>query len=552
MSRLRTVLELALGDFRERARRYSFLLTLGAAAYLAYTVHAGWWLVRIGEYAPASGPVRMGMLVAKATVVILSLVGFYVVRGSVERDQRTGVGQILAATPAGTRLEYAAAKFVSNTAVLGAMLLVLGTLALAMAWWRTGFSVAAVWQIGAPTLLIAAPTLALVAGLAVLFDSIPWLRGAGGNVLYFFVWSGLLGASIAGSPALDLTGYALIHDSLREALAAARPEVMARGLTVQLRPGGLPDVTRFEWSGVSWSAGTVAWRLYWVALGAGLAGVAALFLRLFDPFGDRSASGEPEGETDEATGEATGRPDRDERVVTEAGSTDRASGHSGPSSAGGFSVSGLAPPRTASAVRALPRAVGGELRLLVSGHAWWWYGLVAAANVAAFLLPSGTPPQTVLLAAWLLPVSAWSSMGCRERIHGTEQMLFSSPGPRIRQLPAQLAAGTGLALVTAAGPVIDLTLAGDLLSLAALCAGAVFVPALALCLGAWSGSTRPFEALYVVLWYIGPVNGVPFLDFMGVTGQAVEVGASGWFALVAVALCLLSWPGRGRQMSGVG
>ncbi|MDP2497792.1 MAG: hypothetical protein Q8W44_07335 [Candidatus Palauibacterales bacterium] len=553
MSRLRTILDLALGDFRERARRYSFLLTLGAAAYLAYTVHAGWWLVRIGEYAPASGPVRLGMLVAQATGIILSLVGFYVVKGSVERDQRTGVGQILAATPAGTRLQYTAAKFVSNTAVLGAMLLVLGALAVAMAWWRSGVSAAAIWQIGAPTLLIAAPTLVLVAGLAVLFDSVPWLRGAAGNVLYFFVWSGLIGASVAGSPALDLTGYALIHDSLREALAAARPDVSASGLTVQLRPGGLPDVTRFEWAGVSWSPGAVAWRLYWVAAGTGLAGLAALFLHLFDPFGDRSGSREEDAEEN---GAEAGDPDEEAAASTgtaaaDAGTTARGDG-TARSPAGGFSASGLPSPRAASAVRAFLRTAGGELRLLVSGHAWWWYGLVAAASVAAFLLPSGTPPQTVLLAAWLLPVSAWSSLGCRERQHGTEQMLFSAPGPRLRQLPAQLAAGAGLALLTAAGPVVALFLSGDLVSLAALGAGAVFVPALALCLGAWSGSTRPFEALYVVLWYIGPVNGVPFLDFMGVSGQAVEVGASGWFTLSAAALALLAWPGRQRQMSAVG
>ena len=549
MSRLRTVVDLALGDFRERARRYSFLLTLGAAAYLAYTVHAGWWLVRIGEYAPASGPVRLGMLVAQATGVILSLVGFYVVKGSVERDRRTGVGEILAATPA-TRLQYAAAKFVSNTAVLGAMLLVLGALALAMAWWRAGFSAAAVWQVGAPTLLIAAPTLVLVAGLAVLFDSVPWLRGAAGNVLYFFVWSGLLGASIAGSPALDLTGYALIHDSLREALAAARPDVTASGLTVQLRPGGLPDVTRFEWAGVSWSPGAVAWRLYWVAVGAGLAGLATLFLRLFDPFGDRSGSPDEDAEED-ALGADAGEAASTGTAAADAGTSERGDG-AAPSPAGGFSASELASPRAASAVRAFLRTAGGELRLLVSGHAWWWYGLVAAANVAAFLLPSGTPPQTALLVSWLLPVAAWSSLGCRERLHGTEQMLFSSPGPRVRQLPAQLAAGAGLALLTAAGPVIALILGGNLLPLTAVGAGAVFVPALALCLGAWSGSTRPFEALYVVLWYIGPVNGVPFLDFMGVSGQAVEVGAPGWFALSAAALGLLAWPGRGRQLSAVG
>jgi len=548
MRRLSTVLELALGDFRERARRYSFLLTLGAAAYLAYTVHAGWWLVRIGEYAPASGSVRLGMLVAQATGIILSLVGFYVVKGSVERDRRTGVGQILAATPA-TRLQYAAAKLVSNAAVLGAMLLVLGGLALAMAWWRAGISMAAVWQIGTPALLIAAPTLVLVAGLAVLFDSVPWLRGAAGNVLYFFVWSALLGASIAGSPALDLTGYALIHDSLREALAAARPDVTASGLTVQLRPGGLPDVTRFEWAGVSWSHGAVAWRLYWVAAGAGLAGVAALFLHLFDPFGDRSGSREADadenGVPDAGAAASTGAAPADAETAGRGDGTAR-------SPAGGFSASGLPSPRAASTLRAFLRSAGGELRLLVSGHAWWWYGLVAASSVAAFLLPSGTPPQTVLLVAWLLPVSAWSSLGCRERQHGTEQMLFSSPGPRLRQLPAQLTAGSGLALLTAAGPVVALLLSGDLVSLAALGAGALFIPSLALCLGAWSGSTRPFEALYVVLWYIGPVNGVPFLDFVGVSGQAVEVGASGWFILSAAALALLAWPGRERQMSAVG
>ena len=546
MSRLRTVLDLALGDFRERTRRYSFLLTLGAAAYLAYTVQAGWWLVRIGEYAPASGPVRLGMLVAQATGIILSLVGFYVVKGSVERDRRTGVGQILAATPA-TRLQYAAAKLVSNAAVLGAMLLVLGGLALAMAWWRDGVSAGAIWQIGAPTLLIAAPTLALVAGLAVFFDSVPWLRGTGGNVLYFFVWSGLLGASVAGSPALDLTGYALIHDSLREALAAAHPDVSARGLTVQLRPGGLRDVTQFPWSGVSWSAGTVAWRIYWLGLGVGLTGLATVFLRLFDPFGDRSSSPDPEdGDEAAATGERTPED------LTERGAAIGEVEEEGRSRSGGFAVSALSAPRDASAVRSFLRTAGGELRMLLSGHAWWWYGLIAAANVAALFVPEAWGPQNALLASWLLAVSAWSSLGCRERLHGTEQMLFSSPGPLRRQLPAQLAAGVALALVAAAGPLVRLTLAGDAASLAALGAGALFVPALALCLGTWSGSSRPFEALYVVLWYLGPMNGVPHLDFMGVTGRALEVGATPWFAAAALALTLLAWPGRGRQLSAVG
>jgi hypothetical protein len=43
----------------------------------------------------------------------------------------------------------------------------------------------------------------------------------------------------------------------------------------------------------------------------------------------------------------------------------------------------------------------------------------------------------------------------------------------------------------------------------------LFPPALALALGAWAGSPRPFEALYTCLWYVGVQT--PALDFMGAT-----------------------------------
>ena len=539
MIRLRSVLELALGDFRERARRYSFLVTLGAAAYLAYTVHAGWWLVRIDDFAPEAGAARLGALVAVATAVMLSLVGFYVVKGSVERDRRTGVGPILAATPVGP-LRYASAKFLSNLAVLGSMLAVLAALALAMAGMRgPGLDGGRWWRVLAPSLFLAGPTLAAVAGLAVAFDSVPWLRGTGGNVLYFFLWVAMLGASITASPVLDVTGLRLVHDSLREALLSARPAATAEGLTVQLRPDGLPETTRFAWSGVAWTFENLAWRGYWVVVGAGLTGLSSLTLRLFDPFAETA---EADGGGPGAAGDRGGRPPADTGSAAEDG---EGRGRLRPS------LAGLPPAAAASEGRSVLRTAAGELRLLATGHAWWWYAVVAAANLAALFLPADSV-STVLLAAWLMPLSAWSSLGARERIHGTEQLLFSSPGPRRRQLPAQLAAGVGLALLCAAGPIVRHAAGGDVASLAALGAGAFFVPAMALCLGVWSGGTKLFEALYVILWYLGPASGVPFLDYAGVTGRAVEVGATPAFLLAGGGLAALAWLGRGRRLRAVG
>lgn len=558
MTPTRTILELARGDFLERSRRYSFLLTLGAAACLAYTVHAGWWLVRIGDVAPAPGPARLGMLVGVATGTMLSLVGFYVVRGSVERDRRTGVGPILAAAQA-TRLQYAAAKFAGNLAVLGAMLAVVALLAVGMVASAGAPSPADAWRAVAPTVLLAGPALALVAGTALLFDSVPALRGAGGNVLYFFLWTAMLGASLSGSPALDVTGIALLHESLREAMTAAGLHEVAGGLTVQARTSGLPETTRFAWSGVDWSAGRVAWRAYWVAAGAAMTGLAAASLRAFDVFGDDASpadaadaeAAEGEGAGDRAALGAGGASRAGPEGRDPAKAQDPAAAALGPRTAADsaeVTVAGSAPPLPARGGVALLRTALGELRLLLSGHRWWWYAGLAAASVAAVLVPAAT----VGALAWLLPVSAWSSLGCRGRIHGTEQILFSSPGPGIRQMPAQLCAGTALALLTASGPALGMVLHGSPGSLLALGAGALFVPALALCLGVWTGSSRAFEALYVVLWYVGPASGVPPLDFMGVTGRALETGAPAWFLAAAAALASLAWVGRGRRLGAVG
>jgi hypothetical protein len=44
-------------------------------------------------------------------------VGFFVIKNAVERDRRTGVGQILATTPI-SKLQYTLGKTLSNFAVL--------------------------------------------------------------------------------------------------------------------------------------------------------------------------------------------------------------------------------------------------------------------------------------------------------------------------------------------------------------------------------------------------------------------------------------------------
>jgi hypothetical protein len=70
----------------------------------------------------------------------------------------------------------------------------------------------------------------------------------------------------------------------------------------------------------------------------------------------------------------------------------------------------------------------------------------------------------------------------------------------------------------------------------------VFPPALALALGAWAGSPRPFEALYTCLWYVGLQT--PALDFMGATATPNR-----WpFAASVPVLLVLAAAGRARWL----
>ena len=106
----------------------------------------------------------------------------------------------------------------------------------------------------------------------------------------------------------------------------------------------------------------------------------------------------------------------------------------------------------------------------------------------------------------------------------TGALLFSCERSLTRQFPALLSAGVLVSMLTGAGVGIRLLFAADWHSFSAWAAGAVFIPSMALALGAWTGNSKTFEALYTVWWYIGPAHQIPGADFMGVTPASSTPG----------------------------
>ncbi len=289
VSALRRFSTLVLADVRERSRRFSFLVTLAVALWAGYAFlppqEARYVTLRLGEYRGIYNSAWVGAAVSLLTSAFLGLVGFYLVRDSVSRDVRTGVGQLLAATPL-SRLRYLLSKAFSNWIVLGAIALAVALSGAVMQWTRAEDRTLDAAGLLGPFLFLTLPALAFVAALAVFFECVPGLRGGGGNVLYFFVWSfGLAVSGLLLKGGLDFPGMGLVLPSMEAACAAAFPAFETGrnnfAIGVNVKESGVWSLQTFVWPGIEWTRSAIAGRGVWLLLAFGVVALRGRGLRSF-------------------------------------------------------------------------------------------------------------------------------------------------------------------------------------------------------------------------------------------------------------------------------
>jgi hypothetical protein len=531
-------LQLIRADLLERTRRYSFLVTLGAMIYLGYlavpSLESQALTVDLGNIRGVYNSAWIGSMIALISSMVLSLPGFYLVKNAIERDRRTGVGQIIATTPLSKPL-YTVGKAASNVIFLIVIIAVVAVAAAGMQFVRGEAMVLRVWDLLAPFLFTTLPTLMLVAAVAVLFESISFLRGGFGNVAYFALWTATIVIAMSGvsfgsqgvieEPVNDLFGASVIAHSMHRAAHAAFPErELDLGIGYTRVEGAIET---FRWQGVSWTADLLLGRFLWVGVALGIALASAAFFHRFDPARGGARRG-------------AGRRGLMMRLLAPLRAL------SLPSLDLSRRLALRLPP-----LPAFGRVLLAELRLMLKGMPWWWY--LGALGLVVAGLASGADPQArrgLLGAAWLWPVLIWSGLGVRETVHRTGSIVFSAPRPLRRQFAAMWLAGVLVTLLTGSGVGLRLLTEGAWGHLIGWGVAALFIPTLALALGVWTGTSKAFEALYVALWYIGPISGLAVADFMGLSQEALAQGMPAIYLGLAAALLLAALLGRYRQIRG--
>jgi arginine exporter protein ArgO len=493
MNQARVLYHMVRADFLERVRRYSFLLTLAFAAYLAWGAATGRVVLRLDEYRGVFNSAWLGSMMTVVGTMFISLVGFYIVKNAILRDEQTRVGRILASTPM-SRLLYTLAKSLSNFAVLTLMIAVLAMTALLMQFTHAEDTHYHLGTLLAPFLWVGIPAMAVTAAVAVLFETLPILRGGVGNVIYVFVWVGAL--AVSDKKGIDdYAGFFVIAHSMQTALKKVNP---AYNNDFALNIGDSALVTkRFLWTGVDWTAAIIWHRMLWVLIALAIAGVASLFFHRFDPARAWSLRRKKPAAPASANGDAL------------------AAGPAAEGRALGTSGGHLTPLGPEARENRFWQLVVSELRLMLQGQRWWWYVVALGLLIASVASPTLEARSVVIAVAWLWPTLVWSQMGARESRFATESLIFSSARTLNRQLPAVWVAGFIVTMLTGGGYGIRLLTSTDWRGLLAWFAGALFIPSLALALGTLSGTSKPFEATYTVWWYLGPLNHAPGFDFVG-------------------------------------
>ena len=530
MKHFRILYHMVRADFLERVRRYSFLLSLFFSIYLGYEVYIGRIRLQLGDYSGVNNSAWLGSVITLLATTFLTLVGFYIVKNTIQRDRETRVGQILATTPM-SKSFYTLSKALSNFAVLAAMVLILLLSAIVIQLIR-GDGHIQLFALSAPVLVFALCAVAVTGAFAVLFESIPGLSGGLGNVVYFFLWIFLISMSAAAMVNgqsmtifhrfLDFTGLVSVMGQMEARLHAIDP-LYKGGSSFGI--GDLNSTSKvFLWTGLQWNGIIFLSRAMWVAIAGAIALLASMFFDRFDPSRARTKFSRKE------------KLPAQSKLQRQAAANVRSSILS--------RLLALRPNiRLKNSFLVLVLA---EFRLQIRGRSWWWYAGAAGLFFSCLFSPISAARSGVILAAWIWPILLWSEMGTREARFSTTSLIYSAQNAFPGQLLASWIAGFLVAMVTGGGLGLRLLTAGDFYGLGAWLSAALFIPSLALALGVCTGGRKAFEAIYVAWWYIGPLHHVPGIDFMATTPQSSSpVG----YAIVSMLLLATAYAWRRTRLA---
>jgi hypothetical protein len=496
---LRRIRSIAWADFLIRFRRPStlivFLLLSGFAYVWVPDPATGRTLLEIDGKRALYNSAAIGMATASLATILIGLAGFYVMSNAVRRDVQSRCGFVIASTTMRAG-EYLIAKFFGNVVFLTVFICGFMTTSMVMLVLRAEAPLQPLVFL-MQYLLLAPPVIVFVSAVAITFESIPWLSGKFGDVLYFFLWIGSLGivaSNIKGDdPGIlgyfDFAGFGFLR-------VGVGTEHMSIGATSFDAAKGL-----YVFNGLMLHPEWVMPRIVSTLLPVSLLLVALLFFHRFDPARLKQSA-------------QKGNRNWIARLSNLAKPLVRPI-HALASRGAGQSIASLARHDALLAIAAFPLAL-----LMAVGF--------AIAGLAA--QPSELLPTAFAAAALLI-----ADVAAREARAGTLPLIYSSPQLKRSFVFWKFTAALMLMAPILFIPGLRLVLR-SVSALTPLLVGIGCVAAVATALGVISSNPKTFIVVFLTFWYavMSDHGQTAALDFAGFYGKA-SIGVTAAYAALAMA-----------------
>jgi hypothetical protein len=491
-------LAIAVADLRQRLGGTTIWVLLGIGLYLGTMMlpdaHAGYFVLSLND--------RRGIYtsdwVAAATslmlVTLLAFFGIFAARGGVERDLELRTADYVTASPCPSTI-FIGGKWLSSVFVLSLVCVTVFCGAVIEQLLRGDRSHMTLVPYMMDFTCVVLPVCALVAAISALFSCTRLLRGTFGLVIYV-AFVGVIGLALTQTPwSLDPWGYHSILDAMGQQLLAQTSSDEIHQTLIGIPPASGATPT-FRFVGISWTMASIMVRAAWIGAACVLACGAGL---TFDRYRGRNTAG------------------RSANRITDVL----------------FFRSGL--------INAQPLS---ELPILLGHFSITWWLCASVAVLAALLAPEGIVDRFVVPFLLLLPVNALAEIGSRDRDSGSRAIAVLAAGNTAILFFRRMAACCVIQAILwlpLATRSVDQPSRAFLFLLVPIAASI-----LALTLGLLTRGPRIFEGVFLVWWFLGPLNHVaPFDPY--VTQNAANTTA--WLCVIAIAAAAVASAVERRRAS---
>lgn len=500
-----------VNELRLRLRRLSTLVSLFAVIVMTWLIipdpKTGMTLIAVKEARALYDSNTLALGSAVMASLLLALGGFYLVRGRMTEDLRYGTGALLASTAMSNRL-FLYSRWCANVAFLLTLLLVF-TLTMFVLHGLRGEAPLHITTYLKMYAGVMGPSILFISAMAVLFDSIPFLMGRAGDILYFFFWT-LSISTFAGMNEgkvmdyhwlmmFDYSGIATMVVSVTQGFSTDSVSVGMSDFNTALAPVIMP--------GQVWSAKLLILRTIAACLSVIPLWLATLFFHRFNPDRVKVKSAKKSGRW--AFLNRWSRP-----LVR-------------------FVYPVL---HVAARLPSLPRQVLSDFALTLIRQPIAIALLLVCLLVSSFVGRQQLTDFIIVLAAiWGVLISDLITHDSESGTTGLQAVL---EGGAMRHLSRHFLGALTLGLAFCAPTIIRLAMYSPH-TLLSLLTGLFFLSSWASLLGLLTKGSRTYLSLYLFGLYLAlNMKGVPEMNFIGFYGPALPVVVLGYAAAGLAAISL--------------